>query len=392
LGCASPDRQFVIAVQPDDYGPGNSSSPIWQRAIRRAGHQVREVDVRAADILQQLRGCDGLMWRHAHYPDHQQIARRLLPVVEHALGLPVYPDQRTCWHYDDKIAQSYLFQTLGIPSPTTWVWFDRSAASAWARTAAYPLVLKLTAGASSSNVMLVRSYAEAERALARLFGDGVRPLYPVRTPFGWGRGRLLRTLYLTRRALRNISTFAVFGTEPEPEPTRGDWQLHKNYVLFQEFLHDNSYDTRVTVIGNRAFGFRRFNRDDDFRASGSGKLDFAPSGVDRAFVRLAFRTAHMLGCQSCAIDGLWRGNEAVVGEVSYAYVSWAVHACPGHWELCGDPDSGELVWREGPMWPEEAQVADFLVRVNERRWNSNESGRFASCGAELPMVAKGTSG
>ena len=35
---------------------------------------------------------------------------RLLPVIEKELGLVVYPDQNTCWHYDDKIAQYYLLK------------------------------------------------------------------------------------------------------------------------------------------------------------------------------------------------------------------------------------------------------------------------------------------
>ena len=33
------------------------------------------------------------------------------------------------------------------------------------------------------------------------------------------------------------------------------WQTEKNYVLFQKFLPNNSFDTRVTVIGNRAFAY-----------------------------------------------------------------------------------------------------------------------------------------
>ena len=58
------------------------------------------------------------------------IARRLLPVIERELGLTVYPDQNTCWHYDDKIAQAHLFKVAGIPAPETWVWFDGKAARA----------------------------------------------------------------------------------------------------------------------------------------------------------------------------------------------------------------------------------------------------------------------
>ena len=68
--------------------------------------------------------------------------------------------------------------------------------------------------------------------------------------------------------------------------------------------------------------------------------------------------------QSVAIDGLWRGEECVVGEISYCYASWAVHACPGHWTLDGDPQTGLVRWQEGPMWPEDAQLEVFLAQFN----------------------------
>ncbi|PLX78343.1 MAG: hypothetical protein C0616_14725, partial [Desulfuromonas sp.] len=137
------------------------------------------------------------------------------------------------------------------------------------------------------------------------------------------------------------------------------WLTHKGYALFQEFLEGNPYDTRVTVIGERAFGFRRFNRPNDFRASGSGKIDYTPDEIAPEFIRLAFDTARRLRSQSCAIDGLWRGSQPVVGEVTYTYTSWAVHECPGYWDE-------NLDWHAGNLWPEEAQAQDFIARLENR--------------------------
>lgn len=330
---------MVIALQPDDYGPNDASSPIWSRLLQKAGHEVRKVDVYRADILHQLRGCHGFMWRHAHIPHMRQVAKRLLPVIENVLGLTVYPDQLTCWHYDDKIAQAYLFEATGIPAPATWPWFEREAALEWAETAAYPLVLKLWAGAGSTNVRLIRDRAEASHWIERLFGAGVASLEPRTPAFG-------KRLALCKRAF-------LMGELESP------WELHKGYALFQEFLAGNLFDTRITVIGDRAFGFRRFNRENDFRASGSGKIDHDPKGISPEFVRLAFEVADRLQTQSCAIDGLWRGKTPVVGEISYTYASWAVHDCPGHWDSA-------LNWHSGQMWPEEAQVSDFLARLKAK--------------------------
>ena len=343
---------MIVAIQPDDYTnprtpeKPDASSARWAELLAAAGHTVRGVDVHRADILEQLRGCDGFMWRWAQFQGMYQIARRLLPVIEYRLGLAVYPDWNTCWHYDDKIAQRYLLEAAGLPIPRTWVWFDAAAGASGHRAASYPLVLKLSSGAGSNNVRLVRNEKEAARWIRRLFGSGVFSLSPGASPWSW-------------RTLRRVAAKKLLGTQPLPSVD----QWHRNYVLFQEFLPDNRFDTRIVVIGHRAFGFRRLNRPHDFRASGSGRIDYTPGAIDERFVRLAFTTAAKLGTQSCAIDGLYRGGEPVLGETTYNYMPFFVWQCPGHWQLQGDPAAGPLVWRDGRMWPEEAQVQDFLVRL-----------------------------
>jgi hypothetical protein len=110
------------------------------------------------------------------------------------------------------------------------------------------------------------------------------------------------------------------------------------------------------VIGDRAFGFQRMNRPNDFRASGSGNLVFNPDLIDRRCIDIAFRVSRQGKFQSMAYDFLFKNGEPVICEVSYAYADWAVHSCPGHWD-------SNLNWIDGQMWPEEAQAEDFLARI-----------------------------
>lgn len=352
----------VVAICPDDYTApdappwSNSASSRWAELLRDAGYEVRFVDVYRADILEQLCGCIGFMWRWGHVADMQRVAKRLLPVLEGQLGLAVYPNQDTCWHYDDKIAQSYLLKAAGIPIPETWVWYTAQGAKEWLASAKFPLVLKLYTGAGSENVRLIHTREEAEEWVACLFGPGILGVAGSKSLTvdstakpGWWE-HFQRVKYVARHG--GLPVHTVHGET-----------LHRDYVLFQEFLDGNEFDTRITVIGKRAFGFRRFNRAGDFRASGSGKIDWDPHAVDLDFVRLGFRTALATRSQSCAIDGLYSPRGPVTAEISYTYVSTAVYDCPGHWELRGDTDKGELVWCEGRMWPEEAQITDFLGRL-----------------------------
>lgn len=345
------DTQLTIGIVPDDYTkPGkpaayDAASGRWADFLREAGCEVRWIDVRSPYILRQIEGCDGFMWRWAHFRGMGRIARRLLPVIERQMGIAVYPDQNTCWHYDDKIAQAWLFDALSIPSPRTWVHFDRASALDWIRGQKLPLVMKLATGAGAEGVVLAEDLSKAERLINGAFSAFCRSLMlPVQLDF--------------RSRARTFVRQCVQGV-PWAERDTG-YELQAGYALFQEFLDGNDFDTRITVIGQRAFGFRRHNRPGDFRASGSGNVDYDQSAIDSSFVRLAFETAEKLRTQSCAIDGLYRQGEPVIGEVSYTYVSGNVYDCPGHWELEGSPASGELKWVEGHMWPEQAQVEDFL--------------------------------
>jgi hypothetical protein len=348
-----------IAIQPDNYtnpatqDKSDASSPRWADLLEKAGHQVKWVDVSRTDILSQLKGCEGFMWRWAHFGGMGRIARRLLPVIENCLRIPIYPDQNTCWHYDDKIAQAYLFKAHGIPAPKTWLWFNPCLAKEWAETANYPLVFKLSGGAGSVNVRLVKNVEEALIWINRLFSQRLTSLDNAQFE-----------PYAVKQRLKNAAKSILKGDKPVYRDN--GYEAQSGYVYFQEYLPDNEFDTRVTVIGNRAFGYRRFNRPNDFRASGSGKFDINPEYIDKETVQLAFDVAKKLGVQSVAIDGLKRGGSPVVGEISYTYVSWMVQACPGHW-------NSELNWHEGSMWPEEAQIEDFLERLKFTEFKSKDS-------------------
>jgi glutathione synthase/RimK-type ligase-like ATP-grasp enzyme len=353
---------FTIAIHPDDYTSptrakhDDASSPRWTQFLTEAGCTVRAVDVYSPDILESLAGCDAFMWRWAHFWSMHRVAKRLLPVIEHQIGLHVYPSQKTSWHFDDKAAQAFVLRAAGIPTPETWVFFSADRAHAWADQAAYPVVHKLVSGAGSTNVSLVKSREEAHHLIDKLFTTGCFELTSEQPRIDGLRNRV-----------SVASQILKTGTSDEIPHPSGE-HYHRNEVYFQKFVPGNNCDIRITVIGNRAFGFRRLNRDNDFRASGSGKISFDPAEIPQEAVRLAFQCSQRLQCQSMAYDILMDDkSKPVVVEISYTYASWAVHQCPGHWQWRETSDGSEFSWIEGAMWPERAQVDDLVAALKARR-------------------------
>jgi glutathione synthase/RimK-type ligase-like ATP-grasp enzyme len=132
--------------------------------------------------------------------------------------------------------------------------------------------------------------------------------------------------------------------------------LERGYFLVQEFLPGNSYDTRVTVIGDRAFAFTRDVRANDFRASGRGSINYDFRRIDMRCIEIAFDVANRTRAQSMAFDfAVDSDGRPLILEVSYAYMARPVFDCSGYWD-------SKLQWHPGNVWPQDAILEDMLAR------------------------------
>jgi glutathione synthase/RimK-type ligase-like ATP-grasp enzyme len=342
-----------LAIQPDNRigsSSGNWYSDRWCEELVRRGIAHDTVDVESPDIVSTLSRYDGLLWLPELAPKQKIMARRMIPVFERVLNGCLFPDSASYWHYDDKIAQSYLLEAAGIPTPRTWVLWSRSQVEAFLRDATYPVVAKLAGGAHGSNVRRLESPDEGF-ALCRWLFDG--QLFNINRPFlGWREEWRHRARTAARTLQRGV------GGIPDTW-----WESHKGYMLCQQYLPGNDWDTRVCVVGDVAWAYRRLNRAGDFRASGSGRFDADPTQIDKRFIDLAFKLTDKLGMQSCAVDGIYRDGEPVIVEFSYAFGGVGIAQCPGCWRRTG----GTSVWHQEHRVPAIEILDNLLERVERRR-------------------------
>lgn len=115
------------------------------------------VDCYSTDIIQQLSDCDSLMWHFNHKsPKASKFAKELLFSIQ-ASGKKVFPDFNTVWHFDDKVGQKYLLESIAAPLAPAFVFYTKKEALQWAGQTIYPKVFKLRNGAGSDNVKMVKS-------------------------------------------------------------------------------------------------------------------------------------------------------------------------------------------------------------------------------------------
>jgi hypothetical protein len=130
--------------------------------------------------------------------------------------------------------------------------------------------------------------------------------------------------------------------------------FEKGYIYFQDFVPDNYFDTRIIVIGKRAFAIRRKVRENDFRASGSGNFDYDHSAVDIRCVKIAFEVTNRLLAKCLTFDFVVLDNEPKIIEMSFGFLQKVYDPCPGYW-------NENLEWHPGKIEPQHWMV-DAVLR------------------------------
>jgi glutathione synthase/RimK-type ligase-like ATP-grasp enzyme len=269
-------------------------------------------------------------------------------LVEKFLQKAVVPNFDTVWHYDSKIAQSYIFHICKINSPSTVVSFDYHDAMQQLQTTEMPVVWKKSWGAGSRNVKLFHTEKKTRQEISRVFFQAI-----------WDEGRQAYPS-LWRHALTQFA---------KPWFWKKIFQKFRGYdshaerhgvVYWQKFIAGNSADLRITIIGNQyAYGAWRNNRPNDFRASGSGRGDFFRE-VPEEIVKYCLRINDRLNFDSMAYDIIFDKNKFYITEMSYAYVDSFLHNCRGYYKA---EDDDSLAFIEGHVWPQELWIEWALKRA-----------------------------
>jgi glutathione synthase/RimK-type ligase-like ATP-grasp enzyme len=232
-----------------------------------------------------------------------------------------------------------LLKSYGFPVIKSWIFYEYKSAVEFSEKASYPLVFKLCSGAGSRMVRLIKNKYTAKKYIDLMFRTGISYEKGLPDEFfdiikNKGISYFLKTKAANFFNRKKEGKFFI----------NEDWQTHKNYILFQEFLPGNQYDTRVVTIGDRAFGFVRYNRKDDFRASGESNVNYDPKSIDLSFVELALKISKRFGFDTMAYDFLYdQDKNPAISEISYVYGGQRgskISKCPGYWNQ-------KMVWYEG---------------------------------------------
>lgn len=326
---------------------------LWVIYCKKNNIDYSIVNCYDTNIIKTLEGFDVLMWHHlnGNYKDIL-FAKQLLYSLEQS-GKVVFPNFNTTWHFDDKVGQKYLLEAIDAPLVKSYVFYSRTEALDFVNSTSFPKVFKLRGGAGSANVKLIKSAGQARGLVNKAFGRG----FPVFDRTGYlkerfnkflnGKDTLLGVMKGLGRLIIPVTDIIMIHRE-------------KGYVYFQEFIPNNISDTRIIVIGDKAFAIKRMVRKNDFRASGSGSIVYSKEEIDIRCVKIAFETSAKLQSQCMTYDFVFdQENKPLIVEISYGFSPTGYVDCPGYWDE-------DLKWHEGEFNPYGWMVEQVLKQAENQ--------------------------
>ena len=342
-----------IAIQ--KYGEFQHSLipiPEYIKYCHDSGLDYGIVDAFDKDIVTQLNGYDIFIWYPGiHSISNQLITTSLLKAVE-SMGILVYPNSSTGWHFDNKIAETFYLDTINAPIPKYWAFFDREKALYWIRhEAVFPIVAKLKSGAGSNNVRLLKNSSEAESYTKRMFGRGFSPVLNIflkasshyhATRGNWQqmKKRIARVPEFLRRYFKSK-----------------EFPNEKGYVYFQEFVPNDRYDVKIVVVNEKMSFFTRPIRKNDFRASGGGIFEYRKELVPENVLITARDITKKFGMQKIGFDFVIdnRSGEGKITEMCCEFSHTGIIGAGGYWDF-------DLNWHHESLNPSH-ELIKMLVKM-----------------------------
>ena len=330
---------------------GDGWNLAWKKYCDSRNISFIDINCYDNNIIKQLKqnGITHLMWHFDHNKPTDILMARNVLYSANKIGIKTFPNFNTCWHFDDKVSQKYLLEAIDAPLVPSYAFYSKREALEWLKTdAKYPIVAKLRRGAGSYNVQLIRNYAQAHRYTNKMFGKGIHP-----TPGFFAD---------TKNKLKVAGNFSGIITRLKKAPnffkvmysSKKGFPKEKGYVYFQDFIPNNKEDIRIAVVGNKIWSFKRKVRSGDFRASGSGMIDYNTLNLPKNLLKISFEISKKLNTQSIAFDFVKDSNDNYfIVEISYGYQGDAINNCHGYWDE-------NLNFTEGHFYPEPIIIQDFI--------------------------------
>ncbi|MHC5353693.1 ATP-grasp domain-containing protein [Myroides sp. LJL115] len=318
-------EECVVGIVKDGYEPeGFTFSRYYYqkyvRFLKNNNIKYKFYNIFSSNWIEDAKELDVVVWHTNSDPITQDIALNKIYILEKIMGKRCLPSFDEIWSYENKVNAHYMYESLNLPTIPTFVSHDYFETMKYISTCKYPLISKSRTASASAGVEKISNYSQAKKLVQKAFSS-----------------RGLETNYFHDR--------------------------QKDYVYFQEFISDATYDLRIIVIGNKALGYYRFPNKGDFRASGAG--NYEKKEIPTEALDLAFKVKEAFGSTCLATDVLYSQKEEkyfIIESSIFIGVDTPkqleINGVAGYYEK---GNQGDYSFKQGKIWVQELALKELLV-------------------------------
>lgn len=309
----------------------------WEKYCKENNIEFSVINPYKHNVIKELATFDVVLWHFSGYVYKDMLIAKDILFSAKKMGKRVFPDFDDCWHFDDKIAETYLLQSIDAPLPKSFMYYSFEDLKNALNTLSFPIIAKLRNGSGSHNVKLIKDKSALEKYAQQMFSKGFNssPSLLYKTSSNIKSSKSLKVFYNRAKRipefLKTLAAAKVFPNE-------------KGYVYLQEFIPNNGFDLKVVVIGDKLSFIGRNIREGDFRASGGGDLFYDRKFITKNVIDSAFRTNDLLGFKCMGYDYVVNKEtgEGIIIEISYGFSHEALLLANGYFDR-------EANWHEKPL-------------------------------------------
>ncbi|MBQ4508128.1 MAG: hypothetical protein II970_04445 [Paludibacteraceae bacterium] len=270
----------------------------YAHACETCGVEYVILDLFSDDWIEQIRTSkvDGVLVREkANIAEYKEMYNERLWVINKYLHIPIYPSWHELFLYENKRMYSYFFETHGVRTPKTHVFYSKRKALDFCKHTSYPIVFKTNGGSSGTGVTVVHFQRKAQQIVNSIFGR-----------------------FHSRLAFGHLPWTKVAGFFPVPK--FGMSQRH--YVIIQEYV-DILTEWRIIKLGDTYAGYMRPLE------NGHGsceKMEYGMPPIE--LLQLIKEISEKEKFDSLSLDVLIdKHGDYYVTEMQSLFGCWAAHQC-----------------------------------------------------------------
>lgn len=230
--------------------------PKYERFLKNNNIAYEYYNPLLSNWMKEAKRFDLIIWHTNSSPSAQSTAESKIYILEE-MGIKCLPSYKEVWSYEDKVRASYLYDLHNLPSIPTFISHSKVEALSYLESVKFPIISKISTGSSSKGVEKIENLKQGKAFVEKAF------------------------------SYKGKETYFAYSNQ-------------KDYVYFQEFIQDATYDLRVICVGNDFFGYYRYPNKNDFRASGAGNIQKKEIPVEA--LELSYNVREIFGSTLLATD------------------------------------------------------------------------------------------